>query len=103
MWAALPPAAAGEIDLLVANPPYLSDADWEQVPADVRYEPKGALVAGPDGIEVVVRILRGLAAWLRPGGRALIEVGEDQAEHLGWSYSLPVVNDQYGKPRYLSS
>ncbi|HKX75766.1 MAG TPA: peptide chain release factor N(5)-glutamine methyltransferase [Acidimicrobiia bacterium] len=102
LWAALPPAVAGAIDLLVANPPYLSEAEWESAPVDVRYEPKQALVAGAGGTEVVERIMGGLATWLRPGGRALIEVGEDQAEHLGWSYSVPVVNDQYGKPRYLS-
>ncbi len=64
----LPPALAGRVDLLVANPPYLSEAELEQVPAEVLAEPRDALVAGPDGIEVVARIGAEAGRWLGPGG-----------------------------------
>ncbi len=101
LWSALPAPLAEEIDLLVANPPYVSEAEWATLPADVKCEPKVALVAGPAGTEVIEEILAGLTRWLRPGGRALIEVGETQAEQLGAQFSLEVVSDQYGKPRYL--
>jgi release factor glutamine methyltransferase len=50
---------AGErYDLIVANLPYVSEAEWEDLPPDVRdYEPRDALVAGPSGLEAISSVI----------------------------------------------
>ena len=74
-------AAVGgrRFDLIVANPPYLSPGDLEQAPPELRFEPEGALVAGPSGREAIERIAREAPAHLEPGGWLLMEVGDGQA------------------------
>jgi release factor glutamine methyltransferase len=67
-------------DLVVANPPYLSDADMERLAPEARAEPAQALHGGPDGLDGYRRIAAGLAAALKPGGVALFEVGAGQAD-----------------------
>ncbi|CAN5749191.1 putative protein N(5)-glutamine methyltransferase [soil metagenome] len=100
LFFALGPDLRGEIDLLVANPPYVSEAEWDILPADVKREPRSALVAGPAGTEMVERILGELDSWLAPGGEAWIEIGEKQG-WLAGEYPVEVVEDQYGVDRYL--
>jgi release factor glutamine methyltransferase len=66
--------------LVTANPPYIREGDWGSLPPDVReHEPRLALVAGPEGVEVHVRIAREAPRWLAPGGSLLVEVGVGQA------------------------
>ncbi|MCB1785511.1 MAG: 50S ribosomal protein L3 N(5)-glutamine methyltransferase [Chromatiaceae bacterium] len=62
-------------DLIVSNPPYVSRAEMEGLPAEYRHEPALALEAGEDGMDVVSRILAGGADYLRPGGIMVVEVG----------------------------
>lgn len=70
--------AAGEVDLVVANPPYLATPGLPDLPVEVRdWEPRAALDGGVDGLAVVRRLLREAPAWLRPGGRAVVEIGEE--------------------------
>lgn len=100
----LPPALAGRVDLLVANPPYLSEAELEQVPAEVLAEPRDALVAGPDGIEVVARIGAEAGRWLGPGGIALVEVSEHHADRAAARFAgldAIVCHDLTGRPRFV--
>ena len=52
----LPAALLGEVDLLVANPPYVAEHEFESLPDDVKREPRIALVAGPTGLEVIREI-----------------------------------------------
>jgi release factor glutamine methyltransferase len=101
LWEPLPTSLRGMVDLVVANPPYVAEGEWEKLPADVRREPREALVAGPDGTEVAARVLAGVGEWLAAGGRAWVEVGETQAETLVNRLGGEVVADQYGKPRYV--
>jgi release factor glutamine methyltransferase len=72
----LGPVASGrEFDLIVSNPPYVSDSEWEALAPDVRhYEPRTALVAGPQGTEVIARLIPQAAERLRPGGHLLLEI-----------------------------
>jgi release factor glutamine methyltransferase len=100
LFAALPEGLQKRIDLVVANPPYIAEAEWESLPIDVRWEPRMALVAGPRGTEVIERILDSLSDWLRPGGEAWIEIGETQRQ-LAARYPVEVIKDQYGVDRYL--
>lgn len=67
-------------DLVVANPPYLSDADLDAAPPELRFEPRDALVAGPTGLEAIEHLAAAAPAHLEPGGALLVEVGEGQAD-----------------------
>lgn len=78
LWDPLEAELQGSIDLVVSNPPYLAEHEWETVPADVRQEPRAALVAGPTGLEVLERIAAGSGRWLGPGGSLACEIGETQ-------------------------
>ncbi len=73
------PRSDAPFNLIVANPPYLSHRDWRQAPREVRlHEPQAALVAGPQGTEVLERIVAQVPRWLAPGGRLLLEIGMGQ-------------------------
>lgn len=79
LYEPLDAADAQPADFLVANPPYVPEADWAGLAPEIRqHEPRAALVAGPAGTEIVARILKGAPAYLRPGGRLLVEIGSEQ-------------------------
>ena len=72
-------APVGRADVIVSNPPYIPEGSPE-VWADVReHEPAGALFAGPDGLDVIRRLVRDAASRLRPGGHLVMEIGAGQA------------------------
>jgi ribosomal protein L3 glutamine methyltransferase len=62
-------------DLIVSNPPYVTNAELERLPAEYRHEPRIGLAAGVDGLAVVRRILAGAGDHLAPGGTLIVEVG----------------------------
>lgn len=100
----LPASILGEVDLLVANPPYVSERDFEQLPDDVKREPRIALVAGRTGLEVIEGIGASAAQWLRPGGVLVCEIGERQGVSAASSFvDLPTVvrKDLSGRDRYV--
>ena len=62
-------------DFLVSNPPYVSETELAELPADVRdHEPHQALLGGPTGVEVIQRLVPQAADRLRSGGAAFIEI-----------------------------
>lgn len=62
-------------DFILSNPPYVSTAELEKLPREVRdYEPREALVAGPRGTEVIERLVPQAAERLNPGGHLLVEI-----------------------------
>ena len=68
-------------DLIVANLPYVPEDDRESLPPEVsRYEPASALFGGPDGLDVIRRLLPAAAARLSPGSRVVFEIGAGQAD-----------------------
>ena len=68
-------------DLVVANPPYVPEADRESLAPEVRdHEPSGALFAGPDGLDDLHRIIDGASDWLMPGGALVVEIDPAQAD-----------------------
>jgi release factor glutamine methyltransferase len=100
----LPAALLGEVDLVVSNPPYVSDADFHTLPVDVQREPRVALVSGPTGLEVIERIGASVADWLRPGGVVAVEIGEFQGVAASTAFTgLPTVvrQDLSGRDRYV--
>jgi release factor glutamine methyltransferase len=73
-------ALAGErFDLIVANPPYIADADPHLAAGDLRHEPRSALASGSDGLEAIRRIVADAAQHLAPRGQLWLEHGYDQA------------------------
>ncbi len=69
----------GSFDLLVSNPPYVAEKDLEHLQPEVRdHEPHLALDGGPDGLEIVRRLIAKAPTVLRPGGRLFLEIGSDQ-------------------------
>jgi release factor glutamine methyltransferase len=100
----LPASLLGEVDLFVVNPPYVSEAEFERLPDDVKREPRVALVAGPTGLEVIHSIGAAAGRWLRPGGVLVCEIGETQALSASTSFlELPTVvrKDLSGRDRYV--
>jgi release factor glutamine methyltransferase len=70
----------GGIDVIVSNPPYISEADWATLQPEVRlFEPRGALVAGPRGTELQERLLQEAGQYLSVGGALIMEIGSGQA------------------------
>lgn len=73
-------AALGErsFGVIVSNPPYIATSDGHLQQGDLRFEPRGALVSGPDGLDAIRVIARDTRAHLRAQGWLLIEHGYDQ-------------------------
>jgi len=70
----------GRIDVIVSNPPYIAEAAWATLQPEVRlFEPRGALVAGPQGTELHERLLQEAGRYLSPGGALIMEIGAGQA------------------------
>jgi release factor glutamine methyltransferase len=70
----------GRFDLIVANPPYVADADPHL--HDLQHEPQQALVAGRDGLDDLRRIIFGAPAHLKPGRWLAVEHGHDQGARV---------------------
>jgi len=76
-------AQASRLAMIVANLPYLASAVIPTLPREVRdFEPRAALDGGPDGLGLLRRLVRAAPAVLRPGGRLVLEIGEEQAGAL---------------------
>ena len=80
LYAPLPAALRGRVDVLVANAPYVPSQEIGLLPAEARlHEPRATLDGGADGLDVVRRVIAAAPAWLAPGGRLVFETGEGQA------------------------
>jgi ribosomal protein L3 glutamine methyltransferase len=70
---------AGECyDLIVSNPPYVTDAEYAALPGEYTHEPKLGLTAGSDGLDIALRILRDAPEHLGEDGLLIVEVGESE-------------------------
>ncbi len=104
LFAALPFELKGRVDLLVANPPYVSKT--ADLPGEVHdFEPHQALYAGANGDEVLARLAVEAPDWVKPGGWVFVEIGEDQgarALNLFQGFDCEVQPDLTGRPRILA-
>jgi len=74
-------AVKGQFDLIVANPPYISQTEFDVLDRDVRlHEPAMALTDGSDGLTAYRAIAAGCDPALAPGGRMLVEIGPSQGQ-----------------------
>ena len=78
-----PPAALGNFDVVLSNPPYIPTADIQKLDRDVKdYEPHMALDGGEDGLDFYRAITRNFKGLIRPGGCLMYECGIDQAVYV---------------------
>jgi release factor glutamine methyltransferase len=90
----------GKFDILVSNPPYLSAKTFSRLPAGIRsFEPKQALLAGPEGTEVHDALILGGSQHLRDGGWLLVEMGEGQWECIERSL---IINGSYERIGFVA-
>jgi len=68
------------VDLIVANPPYIAEADPHLTQGDLRFEPRAALASGVRGLDAIASIIAAAPDHLRAGGWLLFEHGHDQGD-----------------------
>jgi ribosomal protein L3 glutamine methyltransferase len=66
-------------DLVISNPPYVTDRSMDALPAEYRHEPAMALAGGDDGLDAVRGIVKDAPRFLNPGGMLVVEVGHGRA------------------------
>jgi release factor glutamine methyltransferase len=69
-------------DLIVANLPYVSTEDRQNLSREVLHDPEVALFAGARGDELMRQLIAQAPPWLRPGGMLAMEIGIGQSETL---------------------
>jgi len=75
----MPQLDVNEFDLIVCNPPYVSTAEYEKLDKNVKdYEPKKALFAGVDGLDIYCRIIEKAEEFLKPDAALMLEIGYAQ-------------------------
>lgn len=108
----LPSELQGRVHLVVSNPPYVSEPEWDGLSAEVKAEPRRALVAaagsdGTPGLADIEAVLRQALPWLSRPGRTVVELAphqadaaSDMARTLGYD-EVRVEPDLAGRPRAL--
>jgi ribosomal protein L3 glutamine methyltransferase len=71
--------AGARYDLILCNPPYVTDQALSKLPREYSHEPTLALAGGPDGLDVVRPVVAGARAHLNPQGLLVVEVGDGRA------------------------
>ncbi|MCL1905390.1 MAG: peptide chain release factor N(5)-glutamine methyltransferase [Clostridiales bacterium] len=103
----LAPLAALDLrfDLIISNPPYVTAAEMDSLPPEVRQEPASALYGGEDGLTFYRRLAREAGLLLRPGGCLLLEHGWQQQNQVaellqnnGWQVT-EYLSDYGGRAR----
>ena len=100
-----------EFDLIVSNPPYVSDAEYEKLDKNVKdYEPKIALFAGVDGLDIYRRIIEKAEQFLKPGAALMLEIGYAQGravkellEQTGVFAEIKIEKDFHNNDRIVSA
>ncbi len=73
------PLSGRRYDVILCNPPYVTDASMARLPKEYTHEPKLALAGGSDGMNVIKRLLREARSHLKRGGLLIVEVGGERA------------------------
>ena len=74
---------SGPFDLILSNPPYVSEAEYQSLDKNVRgYEPKEALLAGPQGLDMYERLLRQVEPHLKSDAAVMLEIGHSQGPQV---------------------
>lgn len=73
------PLDSRRYDIIICNPPYVTDASMARLPQEYLHEPGLALAGGAEGMDVIKRLLREARAHLKRGGLLVVEVGGERA------------------------
>ena len=84
-------AVPGRFDLILCNPPYVTQQSLAALPAEYRAEPALALDGGKDGMDFIRRLMRSARAHLSPQGVLVLEVGHERLNFEAAFPRLPVV------------
>ena len=71
-----------KFDLILSNPPYISDDEYIDLPPEVLADPKVSLTSGDEGLDAIKEIICTAPIYLKPGGRIMFEIGYNQAERV---------------------
>ncbi len=107
----VPQLDIAKFDLIVCNPPYVSSAEFEALDKNVKdYEPKLALFAGADGLDVYRRIAERIDDFLKPAAALMLEVGYSQGqavrellEQIGCFAEITVEKDFHDNDRVVTA
>jgi release factor glutamine methyltransferase len=66
-------------DLILSNPPYISESEYDDLPPEVLADPKISLVSGEKGMDIIKRLILQAPEYLKPNGRLMFEIGYNQA------------------------
>lgn len=98
---------SGQFDIIVSNPPYVTTGEYETLTAEVKHEPKLALVSGEQGLDIYRRLIPEAYTRLRANGWLAVEIGCEQAnavmtlfKNTGFA-EITLKNDYAGKPRIV--
>jgi len=83
--------AGKKYDLIIANPPYVDADDMQALPAEYLHEPRLALAAGDDGLDLVRRIIRDSGKHMNKDAVLIVEVGNSQQAMEAAFPELPLV------------
>ncbi|MEM9043437.1 MAG: peptide chain release factor N(5)-glutamine methyltransferase [Pseudomonadota bacterium] len=78
-WSEMP---TGPFDLVVSNPPYLSEAEMHDLQPELHHEPRKALSPGNDGLDAYRALVGPSIGALKPGGSLMLEIGSSQADSV---------------------
>ena len=97
------------VDIVVSNPPYVSQDDMGTLPPEVKKEPDIALAGGEDGLEMYRKLIPQAKKVLLPGGLLALEIGYDQGEDIkdilkenGWE-DVKIIKDYNNNDRIVFS
>lgn len=97
-------------DLIVSNPPYISESDYAALASEVRdHEPKLALYAGKDGLDIYRRLIAEAHSYLTPQGYILVEIGYGQKDAVAQIFEQQhfhverIVKDYAGIERVIAA
>ena len=96
-------ASPHQFDLVISNPPYIPTAEIETLQPEVGdFDPRGALDGGADGLDFYRKLAKEAAAWLKPGGKIMLEFGDGQAEAIrkifeNEKWIVEAVKDDYSR------
>ena len=105
------PLDVDKFDLIVCNPPYVSSAEYDNLDKNVKdYEPRLALHAGADGLDVYRRIVEKIDQFLKPGAGLMLEIGYAQGpavrgllEEAGAFGEIKIEKDYHDNDRIVTA
>jgi release factor glutamine methyltransferase len=107
----VPQMDVSKFDLIVSNPPYVSSVEYEKLETNIKdYEPKLALYAGADGLDVYRRICQEIDKFLEPDAALMLEIGyaqgppvRDLLEKTGCFSEIIIEKDDHDNDRIVTA